>query len=124
MTVLTRFPSRIRFVNPDGTLTPEAARMLDAMVTRVGGGLGDQGVDMFAAPSTGEGPAFGPDIAGVASPEQHLAPPILGVASPEGHAAVEVAGIASPESHMAPIDLQPPSAQAGFTEMTFQGSGS
>jgi hypothetical protein len=50
MTALTRFPSRVRFVNPDGTLTTEAARMLDMLFLRVGGALGDTGTDLFVAP--------------------------------------------------------------------------
>lgn len=50
MTALTLFPSRIRFVNADGTLTPEAVRMLEVLVTRVGGTLGDVGTDVFASP--------------------------------------------------------------------------
>lgn len=47
---LSLFPARIRFVNQDGTLTPEALRVLDMLVTRVGGTLGDTGVDVFATP--------------------------------------------------------------------------
>jgi hypothetical protein len=47
---LNLFPARIRFVNPDGTLTTEALRMLDVLVSRVGGTLGDIGADVFAAP--------------------------------------------------------------------------
>jgi hypothetical protein len=47
---LNLFPARIRFVNPDGTLTTEALRMLDVLVSRVGGTLGDIGADVFAMP--------------------------------------------------------------------------
>jgi hypothetical protein len=50
MSVLNLFPERIRFVNPDGTLTREAARMLEVLVSRVGGTLGDMGGDVFASP--------------------------------------------------------------------------
>lgn len=46
-TTLTLFPSRIRFVNADGTLTPEAYRALQVLVERSGGILGDNGVDVF-----------------------------------------------------------------------------
>lgn len=53
MSALTLFPARIRFVNPDGTLTVEALRMLDLLVSRVGGTLGDQGADLMAAAETG-----------------------------------------------------------------------
>ena len=42
------FPARIRWSNPDGTLTPEAYRSLQALLDRVGGTLGDQGTDSFA----------------------------------------------------------------------------
>ncbi len=36
-TVLNLFPARIAFVNPDGTLTPEAYRVLQTLLVRVGG---------------------------------------------------------------------------------------
>ena len=49
MSILNLFPARIRFVNPDGTLTEEALRMLAVLVDRVGGVLGDVGADVFAA---------------------------------------------------------------------------
>lgn len=42
------FPSRIRWSNPDGTLTPEAYRSLQSLLDRVGGTLGDQGTDSFS----------------------------------------------------------------------------
>lgn len=48
MTALVLFPSRIKFVNNDGTLTPEAYRALSDIVGRVGGTLGDSGVDTYA----------------------------------------------------------------------------
>lgn len=48
MTTLSLFPARIRFTNTDGTLTPEAYRALKILFGRVGGALGDNGVDMFA----------------------------------------------------------------------------
>ena len=48
MTALNLFPSRVRFVNPDGTLTPEALRLLEILRDRVGGMLGDMGADVFA----------------------------------------------------------------------------
>lgn len=48
MTALVLFPSRIRFVNPDGTLTPEAFRALSELIDRSGGVLGDVGVDTEA----------------------------------------------------------------------------
>ena len=44
---LTLFPSRIRFTNADGTLTPEAYRALQTLVERSGGIMGDNGVDVF-----------------------------------------------------------------------------
>jgi hypothetical protein len=47
-TVLNLFPSRIAFVNPDGTLTPSAYRALQILAIRVGGPLGDNGVDVFS----------------------------------------------------------------------------
>lgn len=94
MTILTRFPSRIRFVNPDGTLTPEAARLLDTLISRAGDGLGDAGDDIFAAASTGDGAAL----------------PTLDIVAP-----------AITPGYMAPVDLQPAS-QGHITEMTIQGS--
>lgn len=47
MTALALFPSRIRFVNGDGTLTPEAYRALQEIVSRTGGVLGVQGSDTY-----------------------------------------------------------------------------
>lgn len=47
MTALVLFPSRIRFVNADGTLTPEAYRALQEIVSRSGGVLGVQGTDTY-----------------------------------------------------------------------------
>ena len=46
-TALNLFPARIAFVNADGTLTPEAYRALQTLLARVGGPLGDNGVDVF-----------------------------------------------------------------------------
>ena len=46
-TALNLFPARIRFVNEDGTLTPEAFRALQTLMVRVGGPIGDNGVDVF-----------------------------------------------------------------------------
>jgi hypothetical protein len=47
MTALALFPARIRFVNADGTLTPEAYRALQEIVSRTGGVLGNSGGDTF-----------------------------------------------------------------------------
>lgn len=47
MTALVLFPARIRFVNDDGTLTPEAYRALQEIVSRTGGVLGSSGTDTF-----------------------------------------------------------------------------
>lgn len=44
---LSLFPARIRFTNADGTLTAEAYRALQGLLERVGGPLGDNGVDVF-----------------------------------------------------------------------------
>lgn len=54
-TILNLFPARIQFVKPDGTLTPEAYRALQTVFARIGGPLGDNGVDVFGdllAPSS------------------------------------------------------------------------
>lgn len=48
-TALNLFPARVRFTNADGTLTPEAYRALRLLFERVGGALGDNGTDVFAA---------------------------------------------------------------------------
>jgi hypothetical protein len=45
--VLNLFPARVPFVNADGTLTLEAYRALQTLMARVGGPLGDNGVDVF-----------------------------------------------------------------------------
>jgi len=47
MAALNLFPARVRFVNPDGTLTNEAFRALQIIYERVGGPLGDSGTDTF-----------------------------------------------------------------------------
>jgi hypothetical protein len=47
-TTLNLFPARIAFVNADGTLTSEAYRSLQTLMRRVGGPLGDTGIDVFA----------------------------------------------------------------------------
>jgi hypothetical protein len=52
MTALNLFPARIRFVNDDGTLTPEAYRALQIVFGRVGGPLGDSGTDVFGNATT------------------------------------------------------------------------
>ena len=46
-TTLNLFPARIAFVNADGTLTAEAYRSLQTLMRRVGGQLGDTGIDVF-----------------------------------------------------------------------------
>jgi len=51
---LSLFPARIRFVNQDGTLTPEAYRALQILYGRTGGVLGDMGVDTFAPAPGGD----------------------------------------------------------------------
>lgn len=52
-TALSLFPARIRFVNQDGTLTPEAYRAMQMLYGRVGGVLGDVGADTFAVMAGG-----------------------------------------------------------------------
>ena len=47
MAALNLFPARVRFVNNDGTLTNEAYRALQIVFGRVGGALGDTGMDVF-----------------------------------------------------------------------------
>ena len=72
---LNLFPARIQFVNSDGTLTPEAYRSLQALMQRVGGPLGDNGVDVFgdiASASVDDSAAT--DM--VIQPHDHTAPPI------------------------------------------------
>lgn len=51
MASLALFPSRIRFVNEDGTLSSEAMRFLTEIYNRVGGALGDTGEDTFSIDS-------------------------------------------------------------------------
>lgn len=51
MTSLALFPSRIRFVSDDGTLSSEAMRFLTEIYNRVGGALGDSGGDTFSIDS-------------------------------------------------------------------------
>lgn len=109
MTALTLFPARIRWCNPDGTLTPEAVRMLEILVQRVGGTMGDVGDDIFAAAGTGDA-GGGPAVDVVA--------PVAADAG--GTGAPEIAAPAAPPGQVALVDLQPAS-QGPFIEMTFQG---
>lgn len=79
MSVLNLFPARVRFVNADGTLTPEALRMLEVLVQRVGGMLGDSGADVFAAAAAGDVAGMLPSVeqplpVAVALPEILLQP--------------------------------------------------
>ena len=53
MPALNLFPPRIRFVNADGTLTPDAYRALWQLVERTGGALGNVGGDTFVPESVG-----------------------------------------------------------------------
>ena len=54
MTALALFPARIRFVNADGTLTPEAYRALQEIVQRTGGVLGTTGSDTYGHITVGD----------------------------------------------------------------------
>jgi len=61
MTALVLFPARIKFTNPDGTLTPEAYRALQEIVNRTGGVLGNVGSDTYGdiqAGATGEASSY------------------------------------------------------------------
>ena len=73
-TTLTLFPSRIRFTNADGTLTPEAYRALQTLVERSGGILGDNGVDVFGG--------FG-DLNGSASQDSSFTDTVVQATEPE-----------------------------------------
>lgn len=58
--------TRIRFVNDDGTLTPEAFRSLSEILSRSGGALGNAGGDTFVsndAANVQSQPSAGGDIA-------------------------------------------------------------
>jgi len=75
MSILTRFPPRIRIANPDGTPTPEFLRMLDILVSRVGDAFGDMGADVFASAEI-PAPAGMPDVF-QQQPAEHLAEMVL-----------------------------------------------
>lgn len=87
-TGLSLFPARVRFVNQDGTLTPEGYRALQVVLQRTGGVLGDNGVDTFA-PFMGDdantAPEFSAPLSQTSPPEpvfesvQQPAPPFEGV---------------------------------------------
>lgn len=62
MSTLNLWPARIRWCNPDGTLTPEAMRMLEILRARVGGMLGDIGADVFAAAAAGDAAGMPPSV--------------------------------------------------------------
>lgn len=95
-TPLNLFPERIRWCNPDGTLTMEALRMLQVLVQRVGGTIGDAGVDTF--------PVMPPD-GDQQQPSFEMISAVAG-AAPAG---------------ADPVLMQPTAAAAMF-ETTFQGS--
>jgi hypothetical protein len=46
MAILDLFPARIRFVGPDGRLTPEAYRALNDVFERIGGATGPSTTDL------------------------------------------------------------------------------
>lgn len=48
---LINLSTRLRFVNDDGTLTPEAYRSLTEIINRTGGALGSSGDDTFVTGS-------------------------------------------------------------------------
>ena len=49
MTILSLFPARVRFVDKDGLLTPEAVRALAKLFERVGGFTGPSVIDLAQA---------------------------------------------------------------------------
>ena len=57
MAALNLFPSRVPFVNPDGTLTQEAYRTLQELVSRTGGVLGNSGETVIAGNDISAGEA-------------------------------------------------------------------
>lgn len=88
MSFLNLFPARIRFVNADGTLTQEALRMLEVLVQRVGGALGDVGADVFAhADPT---PAAAPDLVQQLPAEQVPADLLMQLAPGESAGGVDI----------------------------------
>jgi hypothetical protein len=61
---LSLFPARVRFTNADGTLTAEGYRALQIVYQRLGGAMGDEGVDVFqqfTPPDFGQG-GYGPEV--------------------------------------------------------------
>ena len=50
MATLNLFPSRVRWVDENGLLTPAAVRALTELTARSGGQLGDLGLDSFSEP--------------------------------------------------------------------------
>ena len=50
MATLNLFPSRVRWVDENGLLTPAAVRALTELAARSGGQLGDLGLDSFSEP--------------------------------------------------------------------------
>ena len=62
---LSLFPSRIKIANQDGTMTPEFYRALQALFNRVGGTLGDVGVDTFGSAVMGGSDSIGSSYADI-----------------------------------------------------------
>jgi hypothetical protein len=115
MSVLSLFPARIRFVNQDGTLTPEALRMLELLVQRVGGALGDVGADVFASPDAQEYTPGG-DVA--VQPVEADDGPADMIAQPQQ------AALAAPEMLMQPLTQQLSADQVdGLGTMATQNVG-
>jgi len=100
MSVLNLFPARVRFVNPDGTLTPVALRMLEVLVARVGGKLGDSGADVFADLDSSAGEIGLDVIAPQAVTEDSVAEQV--VASTCCHCRAQIDIVNQPEA--APVD--------------------
>lgn len=90
-TVLSLFPARIRFVDDDGTLTPEAYRALQTLMVRVGGPIAptineldaqqyaDAGIEETRALLYAAGNEFGSAPAAAPMPaDDPLLPPVCG----------------------------------------------
>lgn len=124
MTTLNLFPARIRFVNADGTLTPEAFRALRILFDRVGGPLGDNGQDVFGdltGLAAQDAPAAAADLL-VQQRADHqwladlfAAPDVVASADAQADASPrDVVAAASQAEMLFPDVVQPPSVLPAF----------
>ncbi len=106
-TALSLFPSRIRFVNADGTLTPEAYRALSNLLYRVGGpvapSINDLDVQQYADAGIEETRAL--LLAGLDA--LAVVPPVATASADDAAFAPPTAMVSADSLDFPPLDIAP-----------------